>query len=80
MSIKELIFEDLAEIVLPADTLVDYTNVDIETPQDPRFQIARKMDDYVMRVGQVRSHQFPRKDLVAEADIALSHILIFSER
>ena len=55
MSIKELIFDDLAEIVLPADILVDRTNDSIEAPQAPRFQIARKMDDYVARVGQVSS-------------------------
>ena len=53
MSIKQLIFEDLAEIVLPADILVDRTNDNVEAPQAPRFQIARKMDDYVARVGQV---------------------------
>ena len=55
MSIKELIFEDLAEIVLPADILVDRTNENVEAPQAPGFQIAKKMDDYVARVGQVSS-------------------------
>ena len=53
MSIQQLILEDLAEIVLPADILVDPGNADVEPPQDPRFQIAKRMEMFVSRVGQV---------------------------
>lgn len=53
MSIQQLILEDLAEIVLPADILVDPGNADVEPPQDPRFQIAKRMEKFVSRVGQV---------------------------
>ncbi|KAL9106515.1 MAG: hypothetical protein Q9187_008551, partial [Circinaria calcarea] len=52
MSIHQLILEDLAEIVLPADILVDPGNADVELPQDPRFQIAKRMELFVSRVGQ----------------------------
>ena len=53
MSFKQLIFNDLEEIVLPADILVDTTNSEIEAPQDARFQIAKRMEAFVARVGQV---------------------------
>ena len=53
MSFKQLIYGDLAEMVLPADTLVDATHSNIEVPQDHRFQIATRMDAFVARVGQV---------------------------
>ena len=55
MSIKQLLFDDLEEISLPADILVDGTNSGIEAPQDPRFQIAKKMDEFVQRAADVRS-------------------------
>ena len=54
MSIKQLLFDDLEEIVLPADILIDATNSDVEAPQDPRFQVAKKMDIFVTRAGQVQ--------------------------
>lgn len=53
MSIKQLLFDDLEEIVLPADILIDATNSDVEAPQDPRFQVAKRMDIFVTRAGQV---------------------------
>ena len=75
MSIKELIFDDLAEIVLPADILVDRTNDNIEAPQAPRYQIARKMDDYVARVGQVSNRLARSSHLVAYSPFR--HTLIY---
>ena len=58
MSIKQFIFEDLAEIVLPADILVDPRNSEVEAPRDPRFEIAKRMEIFVARVGQVSlAHQ-----------------------
>ena len=53
MSIQQFIFEDLGEIVLPADILVDSANSDVEVPKDPRFQIAKRMEIFVGRSGQV---------------------------
>jgi len=53
MSIKQLLFDDLAEIVLPADLLLDPQNSEVEVPKDPRFQIAKRMDIFVARAGQV---------------------------
>ncbi|MCJ1477340.1 hypothetical protein MMC13_006011 [Lambiella insularis] len=52
VSFTQLIFDDLAEVVLPADHLVDRANQEVEVPLDPRSQIARKMDTFVARVGQ----------------------------
>lgn len=53
MSIKQILFDDLAEIVLPADILIDPQNSEVEVPKDPRFQIAKGMDIFVARAGQV---------------------------
>lgn len=53
MSIKQLVFEDLAEITLPADILIDRTNDDIEIPSSPRFYMAQRMDTFVSRIGHV---------------------------
>lgn len=55
LSLKQLLFDDLEEITLPADILVDDTNSGIEAPQDPRFQIAKKMDEFVQRAADVCS-------------------------
>lgn len=55
MSIKQLIFRDLAEAVLPASILIDELNDNVEVPQDPRFQIAERMEAVIARVGQVSS-------------------------
>lgn len=53
MSFKKLLFDDLEEIVLPASLLIDPANGDIEAPQDPRFQILKKMDAFVTRAADV---------------------------
>ncbi|KAI9823326.1 MAG: hypothetical protein M1832_002550 [Thelocarpon impressellum] len=52
MSVKQLLFDDLAETVMPADQILDPENWDVEAPQDPRFVIAKKMDLFVMRATQ----------------------------
>lgn len=57
MSIKQLLFDDLAEIVLPADILIDPLNSEVEIPKDPRFQIAKRMDMFIARAGQVSRAQ-----------------------
>ena len=53
ISIKQLLFDDLEEVVLPADILLDPINNDIEAPHDPRFQIARKMEAFLSKLGPV---------------------------
>ena len=53
LSIQQFIFDDLEEIVLPADILVDPANTSVEAPNDLRFQIAKKMDVFVGRCGEV---------------------------
>lgn len=53
MSLKTLLFDDLEEIVLPADLLVDPGNDNVEAPQDPRFQILKKMDAFITRAADV---------------------------
>lgn len=50
---KQLLFDDLEELVLPADVLIDPANGDIEAPQDPRFQISKKMDAFVTKAADV---------------------------
>lgn len=52
-SIKQLLLDDLDEVVLPAGLLLDPTNDDVEAPQDPRFQIVRKMEGFLSRSGPV---------------------------
>lgn len=52
-SLKQLLFDDLEEIVLPGDVLVDADNRNIEAPQDPRFHIAKKMDTFLTKVADV---------------------------
>ncbi len=53
ISLKEFLFDDLEELVLPADILIDLANRDIEAPQDPRFQISKRMDAFVERAADV---------------------------
>lgn len=51
ISLKQLLFDDFEELVLPADILVDPANYDIEAPQDPRFQISKTMDAFVTKAA-----------------------------
>lgn len=51
ISLKQLLFDDFEELVLPADILVDPANGDIEAPQDPRFQISKRMDAFVTKAA-----------------------------
>ncbi|KAI9803933.1 MAG: hypothetical protein M1833_000214 [Piccolia ochrophora] len=52
MSVKQLLFDDLAEMVLPDDVIIDPDNSLVEAPQDPRFQIAQRMEAFIARAGQ----------------------------
>ena len=50
---KKFLFDDFEELVLPADVLIDPENGDIEAPQDPRFQISKRMDAFVTKAANV---------------------------
>lgn len=52
-SIKQFIFNDIGQIVLPANILIDPANDLVEAPHDPRFQISRKMEAFVLRAAEV---------------------------
>ena len=53
ISLKQLLLDDLEELVLPADILIDSVNDATEAPQDPRFQISRRMDSFVAKAANV---------------------------
>lgn len=53
ITITKLVFDDLEELVLPADILVDPANGNVEAPHDPRFQMAKEMRGFVLRIGDV---------------------------
>ena len=53
MSFKELILDNLREIVLPADMLLDSSNFDVEAPQDPRFHVAKRIDEFMATTADV---------------------------
>ncbi|KAJ5912965.1 hypothetical protein N7504_001848 [Penicillium tannophilum] len=52
VSVKQFLFDDLAELVLPCSILLEANTDDVELPSDPRFQIARHMDGFVKRFAQ----------------------------
>lgn len=54
VSVKQFLYDDLAELVLPSSILLQANMDETEMPSDPRFQIAKKMDDFVKRFAQVR--------------------------
>jgi hypothetical protein len=51
MSIRQIIDEDLASTVLPANKLLDRGNDDIEVPTDPRFNMASRMELFRSRAA-----------------------------
>ncbi|KAE8383437.1 Mak10 subunit, NatC N-terminal acetyltransferase-domain-containing protein [Aspergillus bertholletiae] len=50
--VKQFLYDELAEIVLPASTLLQANTDETEMPTDPRFQIANHMDAFVKRFAQ----------------------------
>lgn len=50
---KEFVTDDLEELVLPASWLLDPGNDDVEAPHDPRFQVAKKLNEFIGRAGRV---------------------------
>lgn len=53
---KQFLYDELAELVLPASILLQADMDETEMPSDPRFQIAKRMDGFVKRFAQVGSH------------------------
>jgi hypothetical protein len=54
--VKEFLYDELAELVLPANILLEANTDEVEVPSDPRFQIAQKMDGFMKRFAQVSVH------------------------
>jgi hypothetical protein len=52
--VKQFLYDELAEIVLPSSSLLLANKDETEMPSDPRFQIANHMDTFVKRFAQVR--------------------------
>lgn len=50
--VKEFLYDELAELVLPANILLESSTDEVEVPSDPRFQIAQKMDGFMKRFAQ----------------------------
>lgn len=53
ITIKQFLYDDIAELVLPFSQILDPQNETIELPSDPRFQIVKHMDSFIQRVAQV---------------------------
>ncbi|EFX05788.1 amino-acid n-acetyltransferase subunit [Grosmannia clavigera kw1407] len=49
MSIRQVMDDDLALLVLPASMLLDPTNDEVEAVQDPRFAVAQHMEEFRQR-------------------------------
>ncbi|KAI2788019.1 hypothetical protein POX_f08402 [Penicillium oxalicum] len=52
VSVRKYLYDDLAELVLPASMLLRANLDEVELPSDPRFRIAQIMDNFVKRFGQ----------------------------
>ncbi|KAJ5142575.1 NatC N(alpha)-terminal acetyltransferase Mak10 subunit [Penicillium bovifimosum] len=50
--VKQFLYDELAELVLPANVLLEANTDEVEMPSDPRFQIAQKMDSFMKRFAQ----------------------------
>ncbi|KAJ5988583.1 NatC N(alpha)-terminal acetyltransferase Mak10 subunit [Penicillium waksmanii] len=50
--VKQFLYDDLAELVLPSSVLLQANTDEVELPSDPRFQIAQKMEGFVKRFSQ----------------------------
>ncbi|KAJ5823852.1 NatC N(alpha)-terminal acetyltransferase Mak10 subunit [Penicillium robsamsonii] len=50
--VKDFLYDELAELVLPANILLEANTDEVEVPSDPRFQIAQKMDGFMKRFAQ----------------------------
>lgn len=53
VSVKDFLFDELAEVVLPGSVLLEASMDETEMPSDPRFQIAQLMTGFAKRFSQV---------------------------
>lgn len=53
--VREFLYDELAELVLPSSLLLQANTDETEVPSDPRFQIAEHMNMFVQRFAQVGS-------------------------
>jgi hypothetical protein len=56
--VKDFLYDELAELVLPANILLEANTDEVEVPSDPRFQIAQKMEGFIKRFSQVGDHSY----------------------
>lgn len=59
LSIKQFIYDDLADLVLPASQIIDYMNDEVENPSDFRFHLAKHMENFVKKMAQVLTYPLP---------------------
>jgi hypothetical protein len=52
--VKQFLYDELAELVLPFSPLLQSENEEVELPSDPRFQISQSIEGFVKRMAQVR--------------------------
>ncbi|KAJ5815721.1 NatC N(alpha)-terminal acetyltransferase Mak10 subunit [Penicillium riverlandense] len=52
VSVKQFLYDDIAELVLPSSILLQASTDEVELPSDPRFQIAQHMEGFVKRFAQ----------------------------
>ncbi|CRG83051.1 N-alpha-acetyltransferase 35, NatC auxiliary subunit [Talaromyces islandicus] len=51
-SVKSLLYDELADLVLPSSMILRAENEEIEVPTDPRFQIHQSMEDFLVRIAE----------------------------
>lgn len=51
--VRQFLYDDLAELVLPSSILLRANTDEVELPSDPRFRIAQIMEGFVKRFAQV---------------------------
>lgn len=49
----DLLVTDLRELVMSGDAIFDPVNWEIEIPADPRYQMARKVDEFLAKAMEV---------------------------
>lgn len=85
--VKDFLYDELAELVLPSNILLEANTEDVEVPSDPRFQIAQKMNGFVKRFSQVNCFPLsfkymstnPRSHLSIRYDVPASTAVGFAE-
>ncbi|GLI79937.1 N-alpha-acetyltransferase, non-catalitic subunit [Penicillium ochrochloron] len=52
VSVRQFLYDDLAELVLPSSILLRANTDEVELPSDPRFRVAQIMEGFVKRFAQ----------------------------